>query len=80
MTSDPTDLIVKPQDIKKVHDHPLNNSVSKQQWSIPKALRFRNIKNQELNENFYDINPKFYRGKRACSLGVGERFKYKDKD
>ena len=42
------------RDINTIHNNPLNTSVSKQQYSIPKAKRFRNNKS-EMGYKYYDM-------------------------
>lgn len=42
------------RDINHIHGNPLNSSVSKQQYSIPKAQRFQNNKT-ETGYKYYDL-------------------------
>jgi hypothetical protein len=58
------------RDIQAVHNNPLNDSVSKHQYSIPKAERFRNIKS-ELSYKYYDLPST--NDRKAPSFGVSSR-------
>ena len=42
------------RDIQAIHNNPLNKSVSKQQYSIPKASRFQRC-HTVLSDKYYDI-------------------------
>ena len=56
--------------------HPLNDSLGKAMFSIPKSKRFSEKEfKSSCKTDFYDTNPKFYRSQRATSFGVGKRMR-----
>lgn len=62
---------------KQIHDNPLNNSPSKQQFSFPHDERFRykNIHERSLDK-FYDVNGMLFRNKKTCSFGIGGKYDF----
>lgn len=44
------------RDINTIHNNPLNSSISKQLYTIPKASRFHYNKT-EISQKFYDLPP-----------------------
>lgn len=59
---------------KQIHDFPINTSVSKAVWTIPKSKRFEQAaSNQKKVDAFYDVPEKIFKNKRATSFGVGQR-------
>lgn len=56
--------------------HPLNDSLGKAMFSIPKSTRFiEKHFRSSCKTDFYDTNPKFYKSQRATSFGVGDRLR-----
>lgn len=58
------------RDIATVHDNVLNSSVSKHQYTIPRATRFRNNKS-EMGYKYYDLPST--NTQKAPSFGVSTR-------
>jgi hypothetical protein len=58
------------RDIQFIHNNQLNSSVSKQQYSIPRAKRFRCTKS-ELSSQYYNIPST--NNHKAPSFGVSNR-------
>ena len=58
------------RDIHSVHNNPLNKSVSKQQYSIPKADRFRRC-HTVMSDKYYEIQST--NDQKAPSFPTAER-------
>lgn len=58
------------RDINSVHNNPLNKSISKQQYSIPKADRFKRC-NTVLSDKYYEIPST--NDLKAASFSQGKR-------
>jgi len=58
------------RDIQAVHNNPLNDSVSKQQFSIPRAERFKKQKSTPTYK-YYDLPST--NSRKAPSFGVSSR-------
>lgn len=54
------------RDIATIHNNPLNSSISKQLYTIPKANRFQYNKT-EISQKFYDLPPT--NSKKAAPFG-----------
>lgn len=55
----------------QVCNAPLNNSVSKQMYSFPKAKRFDEKVNKSLCDKLYDLPD--IKDKRSTSIGYGQK-------
>lgn len=62
---------------KQIHDHPLNNSTAKPQYSFSISNRFADrIFRSPCQTGFYALKDDFFRSKRSCSLGIGTKFDF----
>jgi hypothetical protein len=63
-------------DFKKIHDHPLNNSKSKQMVTFPKSKRFTTqISNSKEITCLQNLS-NFFNSKRSCSFGKGNKIDF----
>ena len=61
----------------QIHNHQLNFSPTKQQYSFSHASRFKaSINKATIGVGFYDVNEKMYKHFRSTSLGKGNKYNF----
>lgn len=59
---------------EQIHNHPVNNSVSKNRWSIPKAKRFQGLTPSAVTDSIYELPST--RTSRTTTLGHGSKYDF----